>query len=291
MGLQSRFARPLSLAPPLNRDANDVQPCFHSRRCACSTAAEGGASSPGWLANWRSARVAGRTRPDRRRDPRPADRSAPRWSSMSRAPASRRRSGRGGRRRSSAACWPAIRGPAAGGAGADLAGAAGGHDRDAGRFSLAVCDPDPGAPVTQLAREHFGALTPLRAYPQRRPGAGRGQPGCGRSPCCRYPSARPMPGGWRCCTRTAAAHHRPPAVLEAPAGRVPAAQALVVASTPPDPSDERSVPAGLGMRPRCQPGPLDERTGGGRTAAGDDGAGAPAGVVGRQRAGRGRRRS
>jgi chorismate mutase/prephenate dehydratase len=33
-----------------------------------------------------------------------------------------------------------------------------------GRFSLAVSDPDPGAELTQLAREHFGALTPLRVY-------------------------------------------------------------------------------------------------------------------------------
>jgi chorismate mutase / prephenate dehydratase len=33
-----------------------------------------------------------------------------------------------------------------------------------GGFSLAVCDPVAGGPLTQLAREHFGALTPLRAY-------------------------------------------------------------------------------------------------------------------------------
>jgi chorismate mutase/prephenate dehydratase len=33
-----------------------------------------------------------------------------------------------------------------------------------GGFSLSVCDADPGVPVTQLAREHFGALTPLHAY-------------------------------------------------------------------------------------------------------------------------------
>lgn len=33
-----------------------------------------------------------------------------------------------------------------------------------GGFSLAVSDSDPGAPLTQLAREHFGALTPLRLY-------------------------------------------------------------------------------------------------------------------------------
>jgi chorismate mutase len=33
-----------------------------------------------------------------------------------------------------------------------------------GGLSLAVCDPDHGAALTQLAREHFGALTPLRSY-------------------------------------------------------------------------------------------------------------------------------
>jgi chorismate mutase/prephenate dehydratase len=31
-----------------------------------------------------------------------------------------------------------------------------------GGFSMTVCDADPGAMLTQLAREHFGALTPLR---------------------------------------------------------------------------------------------------------------------------------
>src|SRR3978361_1247388 len=33
-----------------------------------------------------------------------------------------------------------------------------------GGLSLAVCDPDHGAPLTQLAREHVGALTPMRTY-------------------------------------------------------------------------------------------------------------------------------
>src|ERR1700712_5011329 len=33
-----------------------------------------------------------------------------------------------------------------------------------GGFSLAVCDTDNGGPLTQLAREHFGALTPMRSY-------------------------------------------------------------------------------------------------------------------------------
>jgi chorismate mutase len=33
-----------------------------------------------------------------------------------------------------------------------------------GAFVVAVCDPDRGTSFTQAAREHFGALTPLRAY-------------------------------------------------------------------------------------------------------------------------------
>lgn len=33
-----------------------------------------------------------------------------------------------------------------------------------GPFSLAVSDPGPGAAIAQVAREQFGALTPLRAY-------------------------------------------------------------------------------------------------------------------------------
>ncbi|HUN39197.1 MAG TPA: chorismate mutase [Acetobacteraceae bacterium] len=33
-----------------------------------------------------------------------------------------------------------------------------------GGFALAVYDPDPGADYTQLAREQYGALTPLRAH-------------------------------------------------------------------------------------------------------------------------------
>jgi chorismate mutase len=33
-----------------------------------------------------------------------------------------------------------------------------------GGFSVVVGDTEPGAVLTQLAREHFGALTPLRAY-------------------------------------------------------------------------------------------------------------------------------
>lgn len=33
-----------------------------------------------------------------------------------------------------------------------------------GGLSMAVCDPEHGAQLTQVAREHFGALTPVRTY-------------------------------------------------------------------------------------------------------------------------------
>jgi chorismate mutase/prephenate dehydratase len=33
-----------------------------------------------------------------------------------------------------------------------------------GQFSVAVCEPDGDASITQAAREHFGALTPLRVH-------------------------------------------------------------------------------------------------------------------------------
>ena len=33
-----------------------------------------------------------------------------------------------------------------------------------GQFSVAVCEPDGNASLTQAAREHFGALTPLRVH-------------------------------------------------------------------------------------------------------------------------------
>ena len=49
-----------------------------------------------------------------------------------------------------------------------------------GPFAVAVCEPDGGAGFTQAAREHFGALTPLRAYRQPGAGDGRGEPRIGR---------------------------------------------------------------------------------------------------------------
>ncbi len=89
-----------------------------------------------------------------------------------------------------------------------------------GEFSLAVCDPDHGAPVTQLAREHFGALTPLYTYPSPGQALVDVEPGyrIGRG------SAVPVSGrhlvDGAAVSRTKALRCGPPAVLEASSGRV-----------------------------------------------------------------------
>jgi chorismate mutase / prephenate dehydratase len=106
-----------------------------------------------------------------------------------------------------------------------------------GEFSLAVCDPDHGAPVTQLAREHFGALTPLYTYPSPGQALVDVSRGIGAVAVLRYPSADDT--WWM-----ALPYHEPRLYVVArlpfwrprPDG-FPPAQALVVASTPADPSE------------------------------------------------------
>ena len=94
-----------------------------------------------------------------------------------------------------------------------------------GPFTVAVCEPDAGAGFTQTAREHFGALTPLRVLWQPGAGDGRGVVAVPRRwPCCRCrprPRRRVTPGGPRCCRRTnrASLCRGPAAVLGASAGR------------------------------------------------------------------------
>src|SRR5271157_2715524 len=110
-----------------------------------------------------------------------------------------------------------------------------------GDFSLAVCDSDHGAALTQLAREHFGGLTPLRIY------ASAGQAMADVSQGIASVAVLPLPSD-RDSWWVPLLHHEPRLYIIArlpfwnlrPDGS-PTAQALVVASTPPDASgDDRS---------------------------------------------------
>ncbi len=110
-----------------------------------------------------------------------------------------------------------------------------------GRFSLAVCDADPGAALTQLAREHFGALTPLR--PCRSVGQALADVSNGAASVAVLPFPSDTNTWW-----VALLHHEPrlhvigrlPFWRNRPVG-TPPLQALVVAAAPPDASgDDRS---------------------------------------------------
>jgi chorismate mutase/prephenate dehydratase len=107
-----------------------------------------------------------------------------------------------------------------------------------GGFSLAVCDRDPGARVTQLAREHFGALTPLRAYTSAGQALVDVSQGAASVAVLPYPSED---DSWW----VALLHHEPrlhvigrlPFWQPRPDG-APVVQALVVAATPADASEQ-----------------------------------------------------
>jgi chorismate mutase len=105
-----------------------------------------------------------------------------------------------------------------------------------GGFSLSVCDLGDGAALTQLAREHFGGLTPLRVH------GNAGQAMVDVSQGIASVAVLPFPSDsdtwW-----VSLLHHEPRLFIIArlpfwnarPEG-APMAQALVVASTPPDES-------------------------------------------------------
>jgi chorismate mutase len=114
-----------------------------------------------------------------------------------------------------------------------------------GGFSVAVCDGDQGVPLTQLAREHFGALTPLRAYGSAGQALVDVSQGAASVAVLPYPSER---DNWW----VALLHHEPrlhvigrlPFWKARPDG-APIAQALVVAATPADASEEDQSLLGL----------------------------------------------
>ncbi len=114
-----------------------------------------------------------------------------------------------------------------------------------GGLSLAVFDPDPGAPITQLAREHFGALTPLYSYLSAGQALVDVSQGFASVAVLPYPSER---NTWW----VSLLHHEPrlhvigrlPFWKPRPEG-FPAEQALVVATTASDPSENDQTLLGL----------------------------------------------
>jgi chorismate mutase / prephenate dehydratase len=110
-------------------------------------------------------------------------------------------------------------------------------------FALAVCDPHPGAAYTQLAREQYGALTPLRAH--HSPSQAIGELSGGTASVAVLPLPSETEGWW-----TALLHPdihvvaRLPFWAPRPEGS-PSVQALVVGPFPPDASEQDRSLIGL----------------------------------------------
>jgi chorismate mutase len=107
-----------------------------------------------------------------------------------------------------------------------------------GAFSMAVADTTPGAPLAALAREHFGALTPLRAYSTAAPAMAEAS--AGRASVAILPFPSDHESWW-----ISLLHHEPRLHVIAllpfwkpRAEGLANTRALVVASTPPDPSGQ-----------------------------------------------------
>ena len=110
-----------------------------------------------------------------------------------------------------------------------------------GPYSIAVCDPDPAGAYTAVAREHFGALIPLRIY--RTPAQAIGEVSAGSASA----AVLPVATEWEAASAawwTALLHKDDPRIYvigflpfwaPRPEG-APKVQALVVGAAPPDPS-------------------------------------------------------
>ncbi len=115
-----------------------------------------------------------------------------------------------------------------------------------GSFQLAVCERDPGAGLTQLAREHFGTMTPLRTHGG--PAQAIGEVGTGVASVAVLPMPSETETWW-----TTLLHRDEPRIhiaarlpFWAPrAEGSPAVQALVVSPAAPDASEHDRTLLGL----------------------------------------------
>ena len=120
-----------------------------------------------------------------------------------------------------------------------------------GGFAVAVCEVDPAAGFTQAAREHFGALTPLRAH--GRPAQAIAEVSAGSAAVAVLPLPSDDDAWW-----TTLLHRDEPRIhvvarlpfWAAPrAEGTPSVQALVVAANPPDASGRDRSLLGLELDP------------------------------------------
>ena len=122
-----------------------------------------------------------------------------------------------------------------------------------GPYALAVCDPDPACSLTALAREHFGALVPLRAYRTAAQAIGELSAGSATAAIVPLPAeSEPASAWWTALLqRDDPRIHiiaRLPFWTSRPEG-APKLEAFVLGTVPPDPSgDDRSM-LGLEIAP------------------------------------------
>lgn len=119
-----------------------------------------------------------------------------------------------------------------------------------GRHVIAVCDTDPQARFTQCAREHFGALTPLHVHPSPAQAIREVSAGTASVAVVPMPSETegPREAWWTALMQKDEPRihviGRLPFWAKRPDG-APRVQALVVAASPPDPSDDDRSLIGL----------------------------------------------
>jgi len=131
-----------------------------------------------------------------------------------------------------------------------------------GLFTIAVCEPAADAGFTAIAREHFGAMTPLHAH--RSPSQALGEVSVGNAAAAVLPMPSEMDNTgeswWTSLLQSGETRMyvvaRLPFWAPRPEG-APRAQALVVAAVPPDPSGNDRALVGLEIPAELSRGSLN----------------------------------